>query len=91
MECTKELHQLISTSFLVTHTKWNNVDEFERGLPIDLKESINQLRFIEDSALDKYIQTYSDFLSWNQFIIYLTEEHLVKELGYRLKDYNPRP
>ncbi|UOQ43331.1 hypothetical protein MUN89_15580 [Halobacillus salinarum] len=82
------LDQLLTTTFLQTHTKWIDFQEFREGLPIKLEKCDKELQFIKDAELDNYIQMNCGFSNWNHFIAYLKEEYQVRQLGLSLKDYD---
>ena len=76
------LGDLINGDFLKKNPSWNDISEFEKGLPINLEEHLSNLQFIDDPSLNKYISENSNFENWNQFINKATEEYLAKNIKF---------
>lgn len=77
---TYTFKELFNDEFMQAHTKYLNISSFldDSGLDFSSQEAF---RNIDESELDKYITSHSDFESWHDMKLTATKEILTKQLN----------
>lgn len=76
---TYTFKELFNDEFMQAHTKYQNISSFLDDSCLDFS-SQEAFRNIDESELDKYISSHSDFESWNDMKLSATQEIISKQL-----------
>ena len=76
---TYTFKELFNDEFMQAHTKYKNISSFlhDSGLDFSSQEAF---RNIDESELDKYISSHSDFESWHDMKLSATQEIISMQL-----------
>ena len=78
-EHTYTFKELFNDEFMQAHTKYKNISSFLHDSCLDFSNQ-EAFRNIDESELDKYIFSHSDFESWHDMKLSATQEIISRQL-----------